>query len=128
MKGLGYRQVLWIYRRVLEETGGGPGLRDEALLRSALARPDVSFEGQDLYPSLFEKAGALLEALLRNHPFIDGNKRVAWECFDIFLDLNGFRINAGQNEAFKLIMKIIERQCTVQDITGWLKRHTRQVK
>ncbi len=125
MKCLGYRQALWIHRRIIEEIGGSFELRDEGLLRSALARPHASFDGRDLYPSLFEKAAALLESLVRNHPFVDGNKRVAWECFDMLLDLNGTRITATDNESYRLIMKIIERQRTVQDIVDWLKRHSR---
>jgi len=125
VKCLGYRQALWIHRRIIEEIGGSFELRDEGLLRSALARPHASFDGRDLYPSLFEKAAALLESLVRNHPFVDGNKRVAWECFDMLLDLNGTRITATDNESYRLIMKIIERQRTVQDIVDWLKRHSR---
>ncbi len=125
MKYLGYRQVLWIYRRVMEETGGTFGIRDEGLLRSALARPQASFGGQDLYPTLFEKAAALLESLVMNHPFADGNKRVAWECLDLTLELNGYRLTASHEENFKLVMSIIERHATTQDAADWLRKHTR---
>lgn len=123
MKYLGYRQVLWIHRRVIEETGGSPELRDEGLLRSALARPQASFGGLDLYSTLFEKAGALVESLVRNHPFVDGNKRMAWECFDLILELNGVRLTGSAEEGFNLVMNIIERRMTVQDIAGWLSKH-----
>lgn len=123
MSYLGYRQVLWIYRRVIEETGGSFGIRDEGLLRSALVRPQASFGGQDLYPTLFEKAAALLESLVMNHPFTDGNKRVAWECLDLTLELNGYRLTTSHEENFKLIMNVIERKATVQDVSDGLKQH-----
>ena len=128
MKILGYRQVLWIYRRVIEDTGGDFGIRDEGLLRSALARPQTSFGGQDLYPTLFEKAAALLESIVRNHPFIDGNKRVAWECLDLMLDLNGYRISADPHRASELMMKVIEHKVTVQEIADWVQQHSKPSK
>lgn len=128
MKYLGYRQTLWIYRRVIEETGGSPGIRDEGLLQSALARPQATFGGQDLYPTLFEKAAALVESVVRNHPFVDGNKRMAWECLDITLEMNGFRVTASADQSFDLMMRIIERKVTVQDIAEWLAKHTRRAK
>lgn len=124
MKSLGYRQVLWIYRRVIEETGGDFGIRDEGLLRAALARPHASFGGKDLYPTFFEKAAALLESIVRNHPLVDGNKRVAWECFDLTLDLNAYRLAADENQGLELIMKVIERKITVQEIADWTKKHS----
>lgn len=126
MKHLGYRQVLWIYRRIIEETGGAFGIRDEGLLRSALARPQTSFGGQDLYPTLFEKAAALLESLVMNHPLLDGNKRVALECLDLTLELNGYRLIASHEENFKLVMCVIERKATVQDVAEWLRKHARR--
>lgn len=127
MNYLGYNQVLLIYKRVIEETGGSHGLRDEGLLRSALARPQASFSGQDLYSTLFEKSAALLESLVRNHPFVDGNKRVAWECFDLTLGMNGCRLKASHEQNYKLVMQVIERKLTVQEVAEWLDKHTRRV-
>ena len=126
MKYLEYRQVLWIYRRIIEETGGSPGIRDEGLLRSALARPKVSFGGQELYPTLFEKTTAFLESLVRNHPFVDGNKRTAWECFDVMLNMNGYRVTSTHQQNFELLQQIIGRGVTVQDVAEWLSKHTRR--
>ncbi|MBI4313182.1 MAG: type II toxin-antitoxin system death-on-curing family toxin [Candidatus Omnitrophica bacterium] len=128
MKTLGYQQVLWIYRRVIEEAGGDAGLRDEGLLRSALARPQATFDGQDLYPGIFEKAAALAESIVRNHPFVDGNKRMAWECVDLTLDLNGYRLEVSESLGYEWMMRIIERKVTVQDVAEWLKKHSRRVK
>ena len=111
----------------MEETGGSPGVRDDGLLRSALARPEASFGEWDLYPTLFEKAAALVESLVRNHPFTDGNKRTAWECFDVFLEINGYRIASAHQKNFELLQQIIERRMTVQDVADWLSKHTRRI-
>lgn len=126
MKYLGCRQVLWIYRRVIEETGGSFGVRDEGLLRSALARPRASFGGQDLYPTPFEKAAALLESLVMNHPLLDGNKRVAWECLDLMLEMNGCRLTTSHEDGFRLMNNVIERKATVQDVAEWLEKNIRK--
>ena len=128
MNYLGYRQVLWIYRRLIEETGGTYGLRDEGLLRSALARPQATFGGNDLYPTIFEKSAALAESVVRNHPFVDGNKRVAWECLDLTLDINGYRLVASTQQGYELMHRIIARTMTAQDVAEWLEKHSRRVK
>ena len=127
MNYLGYKQTLWLYRRVIEETGGTFGIRDEGLLHSALARPRASFAGQDLYPTLFEKAAALAESTARNHPFVDGNKRMALECFRTMLKINGFQVICSQEAKVARIVKIVERQVTVQDVAGWLTKHAKRL-
>ena len=127
MRHLGYKQALFIYRRVLEETGGSAGIRDEGSLRSALARPQVSFGGQDLYPTLFEKAAALAESLARNHPFVDGNKRMALACMRVLLKLNGFQVTASQEAKVSLILQIVGHKVTVQDVAKWLSKRTRRL-
>ena len=76
MTYLTVEQVLFIHMRLIAETGGSPGLRDLGLLASAVARPQATFGGEDLYPDLLSKAAALMDSLVRNHPFVDGNKRV----------------------------------------------------
>ena len=127
MNYLGYHQTFWIYRRIVEETGGGEGVRDEGLLRSALARPQTTFGGQELYPTLFEKAAALAESLVKNHPFLDGNKRMALVCLRTFLKMNGSHVTAPQEEKVKLIMQIATKEVTVEDVAKWLAKHTRRV-
>ncbi len=78
MKYLSAEQVLFIHSRLIDETGGSHGIRDTGLLQAAVERPKATFGGKDLYPDIFYKAAALLESLIKNHPFIDGNKRTAW--------------------------------------------------
>lgn len=127
MKYLGRQQAIWIYRRVLEETGGSAGIRDEGLFQSALARPQASFGGNDLYPALFEKAAALAESLARNHPFVDGNKRMALACMRVMLRLNGYQVTASEEAKVILIHRIAAREVTVQDVAEWIKKHSRRI-
>lgn len=93
-------QVLFIHSRLIAETGGAGGIRDLGLLAAAVARPQATFDGADLY----HKAAALMESIIRNHPFVDGNKRTGIKAADLFLRLNGHRLIAGNDalEAFTL--------------------------
>ena len=88
-----------MHRRILESrSGGGAGIRDLQMLESALAQPKLTFGGSDLYPSLVEKAAALCLSIVNNHPFVDGNKRVANAGMESFLPLNGAELQAGVDE------------------------------
>jgi death-on-curing family protein len=80
-----------LHARLITETGGSHGVRDLGLLQSAIARPQASFEDADLYPDLFTQAAALLDSLIRNHPFVDGNKRTVITAASFFLWVNGLR-------------------------------------
>jgi death-on-curing protein len=82
-------QILFLHARLIEETGGSQGLRDLGLLEAASARPQATFGGEELHPDLFEKAAALMDSLINNHPFIDGNKRTGIATAGIFLLQNG---------------------------------------
>jgi len=86
---LNLEELLELHRMVLRQSGGTPGLRDPNGLESALAQPRMTFGGEDLYPSLVEKAAALGFSLVMNHPFIDGNKRIGHAAMETFLVLNG---------------------------------------
>ena len=87
-------QVLFIHDRLIAETGGSAGDRDLGLLAAAVARPQATFDGADLYPDLFTKAAAFMASLVNNHPFVDGNKRVGITAVGLFLRRNGYRITA----------------------------------
>jgi death-on-curing protein len=94
MRYLGLAEVVGLHRRLLHATGGALGIRDLGALESAIAQPKATFGGVDLYPTLVEKAPALCFALVRDHPFIDGNKRVGHAAMETFLVLNGAEIDA----------------------------------
>jgi death-on-curing protein len=122
MKFINIFQVLELHKHLLDEFGGISGVRDFGALESALAQPEMTFGGEDLYPTLIEKASALAFSLCKNHPFIDGNKRVAHGAMEIFLVLNGFEINAPIDEQEKLFLDLADSKLTREDFVNWLQR------
>lgn len=117
-------QVLFIHMRLIAETGGSPGLRDLALLASAFARPQGTFAGENLYPDLFSQAAALLDSLIRNHPFVDGNKRVGVTAAGLFLRRNGWRLAAPNAKLEQFILQIARSELNNEEITAWLRNHS----
>lgn len=118
-------RTLRLYERVMQATGGSVGLRDRALLESALAGPRMTFGGEDLYPSLEEKAAALGYSLIKNHPFVDGNKRVALAATDAFLRLNGFCLAGEPEEVEAVFLDLASGVMGREAFTGWLRDHVR---
>jgi len=116
-------QILEVHQRLLEESGGTFGVRDYGALESALAQPEMTFGGEDLYPTVIEKAGALAYSLCMNHPFVDGNKRVAHAAMEIFLVLNGFEINASVDEQEKLFLELASGKVKRDELVDWLRRN-----
>jgi len=121
MKVLTIFQILELHERLIEESGGTFGVRDFGALESALAQPEMTFGGEDLYPTLIEKASALAYSLCMNHPFVDGNKRVAHATMEIFLVLNGFEINATVDEQEKLFLELAGSKMKRDELADWLR-------
>ncbi|MFZ3064862.1 MAG: type II toxin-antitoxin system death-on-curing family toxin [Nitrospirota bacterium] len=117
-------QALFIHYRLIEETGGSHGLRDIGLLQSAIARPMAAFGGDDLYPDIFTKAAALMHSLIKNHPFIDGNKRTAITSSSIFLLRNGFQITASNKELEQFTLEAASTKIEIEKIARWFKKHS----
>src|SRR3989344_2138548 len=128
MKFLTVKDVLLLHNLAIDESGGSHGLRSLALLESAVARPQASFGGEDLYTTIFLKAGALVHSLLRNHPFIDGNKRSSMYSAMTFLELNGYRFVAKQKEVVNFALKIENKRLSVEEIADWLKKNSKKIK
>lgn len=103
---LSERLVLAIHRDLIDSFGGTHGLRDEPRLDSALAQPQAAFRGRLLHPTVADQATAYLFHLCQAHPFIDGNQRVAFAAMDVFLRLNGYRLNLSDEEAYDLTMAV----------------------
>lgn len=116
-------EVLAIHHEEVEKFGGSHGVRTLDLLDSALHRPQASFMGEDLYPTLFHKAAALMHSILLNHPFIDANKRTATVSMAYFLHLNNYIIEAEQKELIELALKVASKQMDLEQISEWLKEH-----
>ncbi len=105
MRYLTLAEVLDLHRRVIEQTGGADGVRDLGGVESAVAQPQMSFDGVPLYPTVAEGAAALCFSLVMNHPFIDGNKRVGHAAMETFLVLNGYELMGDVDDAEKLMLK-----------------------
>ena len=127
MKFISNQQVLFINARLISKTGGETGLRDLALLESAVARPQASFDGKDLYPGLYEKAGALLDSLVNNHLFVDGNKRTGITAAAMFLRFNGLHMVCSQDELEAFTMQVASSHPPIEQMAGWLKEHTEAI-
>ncbi|MBT8088930.1 MAG: type II toxin-antitoxin system death-on-curing family toxin [Gammaproteobacteria bacterium] len=110
-------EALAIQERLIDRFGGQHGVRDRGLLESALYRPQTGY-----YRGLQEMAAAMFHSLLLNHTFVDGNKRVAFFATDVFLRLNGWKIDVAPAEAESFIIGLLENgDCEVSEITGWIR-------
>ncbi len=116
-------EVLGIHAHQIHRYGGRPGLRDRALLESALAMPRAAFAGHELHESLIEKAAALLFHLVKNHPFVDGNKRVGLAVCLVFLRLNGTAIRASDDELVELVIGVAASTRSKSDVAVFLASH-----
>jgi death-on-curing protein len=124
MKALSPEQVLFIHARLVAETGGIHGVRNLGLLESAVAHPQATFDDLELYPSLFLKAAALLDSLVNNHPFIDGNKRTGIVAAALLLKINGFRLVVTNTELEKFTLQVATLHLPLTEIAAWFERHT----
>lgn len=112
--------VTAIHARLIEKFGGSQGLRDRGALEAALARPQSGY-----YPDLIGEAAALWESLSENHPFVDGNKRVAVTVTAAFLRVNGYRLEFSDDEAFSFLTGLYEAgRMGFEELSRWLRQHT----
>ena len=117
-------QVLFLHSRLIEETGGMHGIRDLSMLLSALGRPQATFDGSELYADIYCKCAALLDSLIRNHPFIDGNKRAAIAAAGLFLHFNAFALKVDCDEMVRFTLACAQSQVSLEEITAWLRLHS----
>ena len=123
MKILNKRQILMLHQHLVEETGGSPGLRDEGLLDSALNAPFQVFGDTSAYPSLQQKAARLCYGLVKNHPFIDGNKRIGAHAMLVFQAVNGLELSYTQQELSDIILQVAAGEKEYDDLLVWLLAH-----
>ena len=116
-------QVLLLHEQLVAETGGSPGLRDEGMLDSALNAPFQTFGGGDVYPSLQQKAAHLCFGLVKNHPFVDGNKRIGAHVMLVFLALNGIELQYTQTELSDIILQLAAGTIQSSDLLNWVLTH-----
>lgn len=123
MKYLTSEQILFIHSRLIDSTGGTHGIRDIGLLQSAVGRPEATFGGEDLYPDIFHKAAALMESLIKNHSFIDGNKRTAITSTGIFLQMNGHTLKTSQKELEHFTLDMATGKASFNDAVRWFEKY-----
>jgi death-on-curing protein len=119
---LSVEQILLLHQAQLEKFGGGSGLRDRGGLESAAARPAMTFGGEDLYPDLPAKAAALMHSLVMNHPFLDDNKRVGAAAAELFILLNGFRLEATDAEFEEIILTVTRGELEADALAIWFRQ------
>ena len=108
---------------IAKASGGSAGIRDEGSLLSALNRPFQTFDGQDLYPTAIEKSAAIVESIIINHPFIDGNKRMGNAFMRLLLSEEGYELKASENETYNFIIAIAEGKMNSEEIINWIKNN-----
>jgi death on curing protein len=116
-------EVSIIHDELIDKFGGGRGIRDLGALEAALNRPYQTFGGEELYPTCFEKAAALGESIIMNHPFIDGNKRTGYLLMEIELRLAGWKIGLPDEEVYDFVIDITTGKLRYEDIVQWLQTH-----
>jgi len=121
MRYLALNETIELHRRIIEQSGGAEGIANLGGLESALAQPRMTFGGEDLYPTIVEKASALGFSLINNHPFVDGNKRIGHAAMEVFLVLNGFEIDAPVDEQEEVILQVASGELGRDNFTQWLR-------
>lgn len=115
------QEVLAIHKEVVALYGGADGVRDKGALESAIARPFQTFGGEELYPNFYEKAAAIGESIMMNHPFVDGNKRTGYVLMETILRVNGYKIIAGDDALYEFVVGITTGEKRFAEIVEWLK-------
>lgn len=117
------QEVIEIHHILIERFGGAKGIRDRGLLESAVRRPFQTFDGIELYPLPIEKAAAIFESIVCNHPFIDGNKRIAWVLLRLTLLNNSCDVRASENDKYEFVMNAASGKLNFDEIRLWIEQH-----
>jgi len=124
MKRITKEQVVNMHSLLIKETGGNDGIRDEGLLESALNAPFQTFDGEDLYKTVQSKAAKLGFLLVKNHPFIDGNKRIGILAMLVFLEINGIEVTSTDDELIRLGLSLADGTIDDKDLLDWIIDHS----
>jgi death-on-curing protein len=120
MRYLTLNEVLDLHRRTIEQSGGAERVRELGGVESAVAQPQMTFGGEELYPTIESKATALCFSLVMNHPFVDGNKRIGHAAMETFLVLNGCELVANVDDAEKVILMLAAGDLTREELLEWV--------
>jgi death-on-curing protein len=127
MRFLTLSEVLQLHKCVLAQSGGAEGVRDLGLVESAVAQPQATFGGNDLYPTVEAKAAAVCFSLVKNHPFVDGNKRVGHAAMETFLVLNGWELFADAGDSEETILSLAAGTLSREQLVAWICSRIRRL-
>lgn len=119
--------VLAIHDDMVNQYGGSHGIRDLGLIQSAIARPQATFSGVDLYPTIIDKGAALFHSLLFNHAFLDGNKRTSIVTTARFLFVNGYALEASTEDFVAFPLRVENEHWDIERIAAWFAEHTKKI-
>lgn len=125
---LSLEQVLELHRLEIRLFGGSGRVRDRGALEAAVARPQATFGGEDLYPDVEAKAAALLHSLVVNHPFVDGNKRIGAVAAELFLNANGVLLLSGDEELVDTTLAVARGEVSAEALAIWLRQRSRPLE
>lgn len=123
MKRLTKQHIIMLHGKLIQETGGIDGIRDESLLDSAINAPFQSYDGIDMFPSIQQKGARLGYGLIANHAFIDGNKRIGVHAMLVFLAMNGIELSYTQEELADMVLKVASGEFDFQSVLLWVSEH-----
>ena len=116
-------KVMLLHKLIAEETGGSIGVRDEALLESALEGIFATFDGKELYPTKQEKGARLGYTLISNHAFVDGNKRIGMHIMLTFLEVNGIHMNSSNEDVVHAGLSLADGSMNYEELLEWVREH-----
>lgn len=116
-------QVLMLHTELVTVTGGTDGVRDYGLLSSALNAPFQQFDNVELFPTIQQKASRLGYGLIKNHPFLDGNKRIGVHTMLVFLEINGITLEHTQEELYTIVLDVASGKSEIEELTKWILNH-----
>ncbi len=121
-------QVLALHEALARDFGGSSALRDRGLLESAVARPAMTFGGEDLYADVAAKAAALMHSLVLNHPFVDGNKRIGCAAAEFFVERNAFLLTAADQELIDMTLAVAEGKVEIEALAIWFRQRLQKAE
>ena len=127
MKILTLKQILILHEAMIKKHGGSLGLRDKGMFESAVFRPFATFAGSDLYSNIYLKCAAFVQSIVKNHPFIDGNKRTAYVGVFMMLKINKINLKVKKETAVKFMISVANENLSVDEIALWLKKYSKKI-
>jgi len=118
-------ELLYIHEAQLTAFGGADGILDRGLLEAALARPSAVFDGHEPHPTPFARAAALMEAVIQNHGFTDGNKRTGATAMIIWLEREGYELDSSDDELIRVAIGVADHSCPLPELSIWIERRSR---